>query len=299
MDTDAFDVTGLTQLLSIVAPQVVVRQGRYFDEGWDNRLFLVNDDLVVRVAKTAADSIRLLTEARTLRVVAPFLSRPIPRPEFVFHPTQECRLAVLGYRMIAGDPLESGDVDTRCIDTLAPDLARFLAGLHRIPLESVRETGIHVWMPDQWLARHQDLVQLALGDLRRLLDRQTRSRFLTWWETYRRDPVALAFEPCFIHGDLACEHVLVERNPWRVTGVIDFGDAMIADPALDFAGFPDALARAVLSLTSHIVDHDEFWKRRDAYRRLSALHYIWAGHERDDPGLLQQGIDRIIEQFSV
>ena len=44
-------------------------------------------------------------------------------------------------------------------------------------------------------------------------------------------PVAPPAEPTLIHGDLGAEHVFVEGG--HITGVIDWGDAAIGDPALD------------------------------------------------------------------
>ena len=38
----------------------------------------------------------------------------------------------------------------------------------------------------------------------------------------------------FSHNDLGIEHVLVDPGTWTVTGVIDWSDAAIVDPAVDF-----------------------------------------------------------------
>jgi aminoglycoside phosphotransferase (APT) family kinase protein len=44
------------------------------------------------------------------------------------------------------------------------------------------------------------------------------------------DGYALAFS----HNDLGIEHVLVDPAGWTVTGIIDWSDAAIVDPAYDF-----------------------------------------------------------------
>lgn len=43
--------------------------------------------------------------------------------------------------------------------------------------------------------------------------------------------------PVFLHADVTDEHVFVERREgrWRVTGLIDFGDAMVGDRLYEFA----------------------------------------------------------------
>jgi aminoglycoside phosphotransferase (APT) family kinase protein len=47
-------------------------------------------------------------------------------------------------------------------------------------------------------------------------------------------PAPFSGQPCLIHSDLACEHILVEP-PRALLGVIDWGDVAIGDPAVDFA----------------------------------------------------------------
>ena len=41
------------------------------------------------------------------------------------------------------------------------------------------------------------------------------------------------FETVLIHGDFSSEHVLLDLAEKKVTGIIDFGDAAIGDPAYD------------------------------------------------------------------
>lgn len=43
-----------------------------------------------------------------------------------------------------------------------------------------------------------------------------------------------AYEPRLLHADVSPGHVLVDAEHGRVTGVIDWGDATIGDPARDF-----------------------------------------------------------------
>jgi aminoglycoside phosphotransferase (APT) family kinase protein len=62
------------------------------------------------------------------------------------------------------------------------------------------------------------------------------------------------FEPTFIHNDLSAPHLLVHNG--KLAGVIDWGDAVVGDPARDYAWFlnvafpewdvPDDLRRRAL-----------------------------------------------------
>ena len=49
-------------------------------------------------------------------------------------------------------------------------------------------------------------------------------------------PAPRAAPPVLAHQDFACEHVLIDPATGRATGVIDWADATLGDPADDFAG---------------------------------------------------------------
>ena len=123
------------------------------------------------------------------------------------------------------------------------------------------------------------------------------ARFVADWEQMLGEGERFAFEPALIHGDLAMEHVLVD-DKGGLSGVIDFGDAMVADPALDFAGFPDVLARSVLPRYSEDASvRDGIWLRRDLYRRAGPLHALWAGVELGRVDLLRSGVEGIRQRY--
>ena len=42
------------------------------------------------------------------------------------------------------------------------------------------------------------------------------------------------YTPAFSHNDMGIEHVLIDPVAWTVTGIIDWSDAAIVDPAYDF-----------------------------------------------------------------
>ncbi len=182
---------------------------------------------------------------------------------------------------------------------LAPALARFLDELHAIPSGAVDGLGIARYTPHEWLDHHTELVELTRETVRMRLETESFARFEKWWDEYRLDRDAVDFTPCFIHGDLGCEHVLTERETLRVSGVIDFGDAMFADPALDLAGFPDVLAVQVLNRMRGLSGAEKIWKRRDFYRRIAPLHAIQVGNERHDGALVDEGAEGLKLRFSL
>lgn len=292
------DATTVRELLKTVRQHVTEWDVRYLSEGWDNRLYLVNEELVVRVAKTLPGTNQLLREAAVLSKLAPMLPLKVPRPAFIHPPSDTFPFAAMGYYLLPGGSLRDADATPDHIGSLAPHLARFLTRLHAVPVDLARSWGVSEFTPSAWLASHDALVQDTIDVLGERLKSSTFRCFLDWWMEYRNDPVAVSYTPRFIHGDLACEHVLVDRETWQITGVIDFGDAQIADPALDLAGLPNDLARAVMRQMPNLVDAESVWRRRVAYDLISPLHAISVGRDRSDETLIREGIDGLELRFA-
>jgi hygromycin-B 7''-O-kinase len=77
--------------------------------------------------------------------------------------------------------------------------------------------------------------------------------------------------PCLIHCDLNADHVLGDFRDghWRPTGIIDFGDARVGDPAYDLPALhmglfhaDKHLLRACLTAYGEVAAWDDRWIRR-------------------------------------
>ena len=112
---------------------------------------------------------------------------------------------------------------------LARDLGGLIRDLHRIPAGGLRPGGI-VWtefcekVVAAWSARRD--VERLPAPLR-----EDAPRFLAqkdFWDA--ATPLVL------LHGDLAPENTLVDHGTdgWRISGVLDFGNAFVGDPLFDF-----------------------------------------------------------------
>lgn len=87
-----------------------------------------------------------------------------------------------------------------------------------------------------------------------------------------------------IHGDIAPRNLLADPETGRLTGIVDWGDAALADPAMDFAKLPLAVLPAAiegyLGQTDWSEDGFRSWQAR-AFRY--QLHWAVAALGRRDP----------------
>jgi aminoglycoside phosphotransferase (APT) family kinase protein len=189
------------------------------DEGWDFKVLILEGEWVLRIPRSELSVEELESEIALVPALAPALPVEIPRFEHVSHEP----LYVV-YRLIRGEPLRNEDPE---------GVRAFLGALHAFDA-----TGAQIRRPD-WLEIYRSHAEEWRRVVLPLLDEDERTRgegLLDEVETLT------GFEPCVVHCDLGPSHLLCRDG--RLVGVIDWGDAKIGDPALDYAWllnvpFPD------------------------------------------------------------
>lgn len=212
----------LRDLLAARLPDYLVTRIVPLGEGMENTAHLVNGELVLRLSKDDDPEATIAREADLLAILDDFATLTIPRPVFAAG-------TAMAYRMLPGTPVF--DLPAAWRDQhaarVAAQLGEFLAGLHRIPLDliagvaRVEDDPLSVWLDD------------AAGSYAVAVDRIP-PQHRAWIEVFLSAGLP-APEPLkvFSHNDLGIEHVLVDIESAAVTGVIDWTDAAIGDPAYD------------------------------------------------------------------
>jgi aminoglycoside phosphotransferase (APT) family kinase protein/isopentenyldiphosphate isomerase len=203
------------------------------EQGWDSVTTLVERQWVDRTARRPGGEAALLAEVVLLPAIADRLGVEVPRPAVLGRdPIRVRHVLVEGE---AADPA-----------TLTPRdggvFAAFITALHATPLPLAADAGCPSAADDhlERAARGERFARRVLP----LLPPDVRGKGVALLER-----VAVVGEQALCHGDLVGEHVLVREG--RLSGVIDWGDARVTDPALDLAwalnatavGFADAVAR--------------------------------------------------------
>ena len=291
---------------------------RPLGSGLQNTAYLAGD-LVVRsrlptpgTVGSAAGS-AIAREHRLLDVVAGVSPLRVPEP-LALDPAR----GVLVYRLLPGRPLlgVAAAAPPESLSAIGGQLGGFLRALHGMDLDLVAGL-VDLDLPgtDEWRTEAIEDYR-AIGDHLTAAQRRAVERFLTADPpdlelTGRRDqPVADPGAPMpaaplpsgvvFSHNDLGSEHVLVDTG-WSVTGIIDWTDAALTDPAVDFGliardlGF-QALETAFAEYhrpASASLDRE----RRDGlrtralfYARCSLLEDLRFGFEHRKPEYLGPGL---------
>nr|WP_319019131.1 phosphotransferase [Microbispora sitophila] len=246
--------------------------------GWDSQARLVRGRWVDRRPRRPEVAVRLLTETRLMPWLAPRLPLPVPIPH-VLH--QEP--LVVRHEVVVGEPLETFDA------VGGRTLGAFLRALHAVDrAEAVR----HGAPPPREALRE-----------RAATVKDFRTRVVPLLPDERRDAAsalldAVAALPAraLVHGDLGPEHVLVRDG--AVSGVIDFGDAHVGDPALDLAwalhDAPQAFAQAV---AAEYGVAQELTERALLWHRLGPWHEVTYGLDTGDPDTVRCGLEGVLARL--
>ena len=194
----------------------------HLDTGWDNTMFRLGDELVVRLPRRTEAVVLIRNEQAWLPELASRLPIPIPVP---------VRVGVASdaypwpWSILPWLPGEAADLEAPT-DNQAEPLATFLRALHQpapvdAPLNEMRGCP---------LSARAALIEGRLGRLGAATKLITPAVLDAW---SRALEAAATTEPGWLHGDLHARNVLAEGG--RITAVIDWGNVTSGDVATDLA----------------------------------------------------------------
>jgi aminoglycoside phosphotransferase (APT) family kinase protein len=206
-----------------------------FDAGWDNAVLAVGDRWLFRFVHR---EIALDGSRRELSVLGSVtgLPLPVPRPTFVGRPSRQVPWPFWGAERLPGVGLAESGLPLDRRGPVAEALGGFLRALHDparlgevgdLPVDPIGRGD-----PARQAERaERRLTSLAADGSGTVPDRA--ADLLARSQPLRR--AAAALDPgegrVLVHGDLHARHLLVDGE--RPSGVIDWGDTAIADPAVD------------------------------------------------------------------
>ena len=231
-----------------------VRPLTVLGEGYMSLAIETKGGVVFRFPKGQDAADLSAVEVRLLPVLAPALPVAVPVPEWEGEPSRICPWPFYGYRKVEGSELDLDALGPSAVRRLAEHLGGFLAALHAFPAGQAAELGV----PMAGRERYEQQRDAVLPSLGRLMEPAEYSAVEAWWEAFLEDARNWSFAPALVHGDLGPEHLLLDERG-ALTGVIDFGEVRIGDPAADFA----ALGASIGADFAHAV--------LTAYRRRSSL----------------------------
>jgi aminoglycoside phosphotransferase (APT) family kinase protein len=238
--TAEIDVTPrlAADLISAQFPDLTGQDVTLLATGWDNNAFVVGSRWLFRFPRREIALPGVRREIALLPALAARLPRPIPDPRFVGRPSPDYPWPFFGARLLAGGELADSGLDLQARTKAAAALGGFLHDLHDPGLVPLTE---HAGLPTDPMGRanpplRAERAREVLGRLADLGIWRTERDVLDLLDQASRAPAGGGETSSLVvtHGDLHIRHVLVDPSG-AVTGVIDWGDLCLGDPAIDLS----------------------------------------------------------------
>jgi aminoglycoside phosphotransferase (APT) family kinase protein len=277
----AVDVAAVRAALAEAHPGIDVAGARVVDNGWD---FVVLDTgaWVFRVPRRAAVAATLRVERLLLALLRSRL--PLPVPDLSLHALPDGTPYALAPRL-PGEPATGADAAW-----VGAAVVPLLTALHAVdPTDAVL---LGLAMPAKL-----DLDLLAARAAAEVVP-------LLPWDavTALRAAFAVLSEPipvhAVVHADLALSNILVSER--RVSGILDWTDSHVGDPAMDLTWFVQSLgvpaARAALAayVSPEGVDAETLWRRAAAHATVQPVHAVLYGLDHGNDAYVRKQLARIV-----
>ncbi|MGW5861344.1 viomycin phosphotransferase [Streptomyces sp. NPDC055239] len=276
-------------LLSRLLPEETVAELPFVEGQF--HLVVNGKDRVVRFARTEAAAARLTARAAALRVLAGLdLGFRTPEPLLTggAHGTDEPPYLVLS--RVPGAPLPDGALARpEVAASVAAQYATLLTGLAGAGTDEAVRAALPHTPEDAWRLFAADVRAELFG----LMSDAGRSRA-------ERELTALDGRPhntgAVVHGDLGGENVLWEdADGWpRLSGVVDWDEVALGDPAEDLAAigasYGEALLHRVLALSGRPKADDGVAERAATIRGTFPLQQALSAYRDGDEEELAEGL---------
>ncbi|MFD0623539.1 viomycin phosphotransferase [Streptomyces sanglieri] len=253
----------LSRLLPNDKPDgLAVRQGQF-------HIVVIGSDRVVCLPRTRAAATRLPERVAALHALAGLdLGFRTPEPLFQgsAHGADEVPFLVLS--RIPGEPLKSDTLnDAQVVDTVAAQYATLLSALARAGTDET----VRAVLPQAAESRWRRFAENVRAELFQLMSDSGRLRA-------ERELAALDRFPhvtrAVVHGDLGAENVLWEWTHGlpHLSGVLDWDDVTLSDPAEDLAAIGASYGRELLERVLALGS----WSNHGLLTRIAAIRGTFA-----------------------
>ncbi|KAF1734348.1 hypothetical protein CRV24_005886 [Beauveria bassiana] len=233
----------------------IVRSG----EGGEHLVWIINDAFVLRVRADGQDSTPLIREEATWQVLKSV------EPSSTVVPTcleigvwDEVQRPFGLYQKLPGVSIEASPSSVNA--ATESDLAHMLVLFQKTPIQRARAAAGLLDAEPLFLF---ELWQRARAAWQRLISRNNNNTTTNNKDSHlvvenllprgqdmdqalhiSETDAHATYTPVFLHADLKGEHIFVDPDTGRLTGVIDWSDACVGDPAVDIHGLAISVGAA-------------------------------------------------------
>ena len=209
-----------------------IKKIQYDSEGWDNKVYLINDKIIFRFPRRKIAVELIEQENKVLTKLPKFHSVHIPLPNYIGQPSARYPYPFHGYELIKGKPAYQAQLSEAERIASLNVMANFLKQLHSIKEQQAIAFGAQKQPFDRTIVtkavntlseRVNKIIERKICDINFDLFQQEINTALQ---------LQLPFDDmCLVHGDIDSRHMIF--NAGQLVGIIDWGDMGINNKAAD------------------------------------------------------------------
>lgn len=226
------DKTIFREIAKRVYPDIKDQQIRIFEDGHDHVVFVIDNQKAVRFPRRSDYAKKLPVEVAFLNNFGNQL--PVTVPQLILR-TDENGPPYVTYDFIPGvqfKKIVSDAFSKEELRRIAHQIGSFLGKLHSLPIGKAKDLGVEqVESLETWKNKLEKIRQTVFPHISKAEQDWSISIFENFFKTILAAPLPLTV----IHSDIMPEHIVVNPKTHTLSGIIDFGDIEIGDPAYDFA----------------------------------------------------------------
>lgn len=264
------------ELIGEQFPEIDQRSLRLLGAGWDNTVWLVDEQWVFRFPRRSMVIPGLENEIAHLPTLAPQLPLAIPVPTLVGRPSEAFAWPFYGAPFLLGRELAEADLDDEARTALGRPLGEFLRTLHSVELDADLPVDP---------VRRADMTFRSPKTRERLAELESLRLWNAPPEAHAIIDAAGQLGPVVptatCHGDLHLRHLLVDGGG-APTAVIDWIDLSRNDPGVDLVLYWCALppaGRAEFREAYGPLRDDQLLRSRILAIFLCGTLAVWGHHE--------------------
>lgn len=262
-------------------------------KGWDNKVFLVNDQFIFRFPHREIAGQLIGRENAVLKNINSIVNLEIPNPTYIGKPRNDYPYSFHGYSIIKGKSGCHANLTLEERISSITLLAKFLKTLHDISEQQAIKIGAK---PQVFDRTKTDKVVEALNDrVNKIITRDIAliNRSVFQDEMSIAKGINLPPNKVLVHGDLYARHLMFHEG--QLTGVIDWGDVGINSPAVDlsviFSFYPPNVHHTFLSIYGSV--DSQTWNYARFLGLYSAITIMLYGHDIGDELLVAEAMNAI------
>lgn len=211
-----------------------IKEIKYIGEGWDNKVFLVNQEFIFRFPRRKVAVKLIEKENKILNNLPSFSSIEIPAPQYIGHLSSHFPYPFQGYKLIKGVPGYHAQLNEEHRIASLVTLSIFLKQLHSIDETQAIAMGAEIEVFDR------TFVNESVDTLNERVEKIIAQKILGINKDRFQQEIATvqqlslpSQDNCLVHNDLDCRHLIFDKN--QLKGIIDWGDVGITHKSVDLA----------------------------------------------------------------